>query len=53
VGLSDFGEWPFEEGLRRLLDACADEARLSLCGYFGTRWDIARLLTNPAACGFD
>jgi hypothetical protein len=44
--LSDFGEWPFREGLQRLLDACANEADLSLFGYFGTRWDIGRLLSN-------
>jgi len=46
IGFSDFGEWPFREGLRRLLDACADEAALSAFGSIGTRWDIARLLSN-------
>ena len=46
TGLSDFGDWPFREGLRRLLDACADEADLSLFGYLGTRWDVTRLLSN-------
>ena len=46
TGLSDFGEWPFDEGLERLVQACADEGRLSLFGYFATRWDIRRLLSN-------
>ena len=44
--LSDFGEWSFEEGLRRFVEACDNEANLSLFGYFGTRWDIRRLLSN-------
>jgi Sulfotransferase family len=46
VRLSDFGETPFREGLQVFLDACAAEAKLSLFGYFGTRWDVVRFLSN-------
>src|SRR5262245_723192 len=46
VGFSDFGDWPFQEGLQRLLDACASEAALSFSGNLATRWDIGRLLSN-------
>ena len=45
-GLSDFGDTPFLDGLERLLQACAEEANLSLFGLFGTRWDVVRLLSN-------
>ena len=46
TGLTDFGDTPFREGLQVLMRACAEEAELSLFGYFGTRWDIARFLSN-------
>ncbi len=46
AGLDDFGDTPFQEGLRVFLDACTDEADLSLFGYFGTRWDVSRFLSN-------
>jgi hypothetical protein len=45
-GLVDFGEAPFRAGLDAFLRACNDEAGLSLFGYFGTRWDVRRFLTN-------
>src|SRR5215469_17596921 len=45
-GLTDFGETPFRGGLDALLRACNDEAALSLFGYFATRWDVNRFLTN-------
>jgi hypothetical protein len=46
TGLSDFGEFPYEEGLRVFLRACIDEANLSAFGSLGTRWDMLRLLSN-------
>ena len=46
VGLSDFGEWPFEQGFRRLLASFAEEAELSPFGHLCTHWDIVRLLCN-------
>jgi hypothetical protein len=46
TGLHDFGEQPFEEPLRRLLDACAEEAELSLFGGAALRWDSVRFLAN-------
>ena len=46
TGLIDFGDTPFQEGLRIFLRACAEEADLSLFGRFGTRWDIGRFLAN-------
>lgn len=45
-GLADFGDTPFLEGLQMLLQACAEEADLSLFGRFVTRWDIVRFLSN-------
>ncbi|MFZ3233941.1 MAG: sulfotransferase [Stellaceae bacterium] len=45
-GLSDFGDIPFERPLRMLLDACADEAELSLFGGAAIRWDTIRFLGN-------
>jgi hypothetical protein len=32
--------------LQRLLDACVEEASLSVVGRFALRWDMARFLTN-------
>jgi hypothetical protein len=46
VGLTDFGDIPFLEGLRMFLQACAEEAELSLFGCFATRWDVVRFLSN-------
>jgi len=46
VGLSDFGEWPIEQGFRKLLASFVDEAELSLFGHLCTHWDIVRLLCN-------
>lgn len=46
TGMDDFGDMRFREGLEVLLRACREEADLSLFGYFGTRWDIRRFLTN-------
>ena len=46
TGLSDFGSAPFRDGLQVFLQACRDEAHLSLFGLLGTRWDVRRLLTN-------
>jgi len=46
AGLTDFGDTPFLEGLQRLLQACNDEADLSLFGVLGTRWDVVRFLSN-------
>jgi Sulfotransferase family len=45
-GLADFGDIPFREGLQVFLQACSDEANLSLFGLLGTRWDTRRLLNN-------
>lgn len=44
--LSDFGDTPYERPLRMLLDACREEADLSLFGGLALRWDIVRFLTN-------
>ncbi|HET7491399.1 MAG TPA: sulfotransferase [Bradyrhizobium sp.] len=46
AGLQDFGDTQFQQGLEVFLRACAEEADLSLFGRLGTRWDIARLLSN-------
>jgi hypothetical protein len=46
TGLSDFGSAPFRDGLQVFLQACRDEAHLSLFGLSATRWDVRRLLTN-------
>jgi hypothetical protein len=46
TGLSDFGDTPFRLGLQAFLRACAEEADLSWFGYFGTRWDVVRFLSN-------
>jgi len=44
--LTDFGDTAFQEGLQVFLRACAEEADLSLFGHLGTRWDVARFLSN-------
>ena len=46
TGLDDLGEIPIHEPLRRLLEACSTEARLSLVGRFATSWDVVRFVTN-------
>jgi hypothetical protein len=45
-GLDDFGDTPFELPLRMLLEACAEEAELSLFGGAAIRWDTIRFLEN-------
>jgi Sulfotransferase family len=45
-GLKDFGDMAFIDPLQRLLDACTEEASLSLVGRMATRWDVLRFLTN-------
>ena len=46
TGLSDFGDFPFEHPMRLLLQACAEEAELSLFGRAAIRWDSVRFLEN-------
>lgn len=46
TGLEDFGDVDLGEPLRRFLDACSDDACLSLIGRFATRWDVVRFLSN-------
>jgi len=46
VGLDDFGEMSFLDPLQRLLDACVEEASLSLVGRLALRWDTVRFLIN-------
>ncbi len=46
TGLADFGDFPFEQPLHRLLEACAEEAELSLFGGAALRWDTLRFLSN-------
>jgi hypothetical protein len=46
TGLVDFGGAPFEEALEIFLDACREEAELSLFGRLATRWDAVRFLSN-------
>jgi Sulfotransferase family len=45
-GLHDFGDFPFERPMRLLLQACAEEAELSLFGGAAIRWDSLRFLEN-------
>jgi Sulfotransferase family len=45
-GLTDFGDFPFERPLQMLLEACAEEAGLSLFGGVAIRWDTVRFLSN-------
>jgi hypothetical protein len=46
TGLRDFGDIPFELPLQIFLQACADEAELSLFGGAAIRWDTVRFLEN-------
>jgi hypothetical protein len=46
TGLTDFGNVAFRDGLQVFLQACREEADLSLFGLLATRWDTRRLLTN-------
>ncbi len=46
AGLAE--ESALREALRRLLDACASEAALSIVGRVATHWDVRRLLGNLA-----
>ena len=45
-GLSDFGDTPFVRPMQLLLQACREEAELSLFGSAAIRWDTVRFLTN-------
>ena len=45
-GLSDFGDTPFMRPMQLLLQACREEAELSLFGAAAIRWDTVRFLTN-------
>lgn len=46
TSLTDFGDFPFERPLRMLLEACGEEADLSLFGGAALRWDTVRFLSN-------
>ena len=46
TGLTEFGDVPFIEPLRRLLESCAFESNLSVVGRVATRWDVVRFLSN-------
>ncbi|HEY3909510.1 MAG TPA: sulfotransferase [Stellaceae bacterium] len=46
MGLADFGDFPFERPLQMLLEACREEADLSLFGGAAIRWDTIRFLSN-------
>ncbi len=46
AGLTDFGDIPFERPMRLLLQACREEAELSLFGGAAIRWDTVRFLAN-------
>ena len=46
TALEDFGDPPFREPLRRLLESLEAEARLNLMGRLATRYDVVRLLAN-------
>jgi Sulfotransferase family len=46
MGLTDFGDIPFEPPLQTLLHACREEADLSLFGRAAIRWDTLRFLSN-------
>jgi hypothetical protein len=45
-GLVEFGETAFLHRLQNFLDACSEEAKLSLVGRIATRWDVVRFLSN-------
>jgi hypothetical protein len=44
--LIEFGETAFQGPLQNFLDACFEEAKLSMVGQIATRWDIVRFLSN-------
>jgi Sulfotransferase family len=44
--LTEFGETVFRGPLQNFLDACSEEADLSLVGRIATRWDVVRFLSN-------
>ena len=46
TGLGDFGDIPFERPLQQLIEACRQEAELSLFGSVAIRWDTVRFLEN-------
>ena len=46
TALDEFGETAFWGPLQNFLDACFEEANLSLVGRLATRWDIVRFLSN-------
>ena len=46
TGLSDFGEWPFQEPLAVLLRSYQEEAGLTAFGRVAVRWDMVRFLSN-------
>jgi Sulfotransferase family len=46
TGLTDFGDIPFERPMRLFLEACREEAELSLFGGAAIRWDTVRFLAN-------
>jgi len=46
AGVDDFGDMSFVGPLQRLLDACVEEASLSVVGRFALRWDTVRFLSN-------
>jgi hypothetical protein len=46
TGLTELGETGLLDPLQHFLDACFEEANLSLVGRIATRWDIVRFLSN-------
>lgn len=46
VGLTDFGDVPFERPLQMFLSSCREQADLSLFGSAAVRWDTVRFLSN-------
>jgi len=46
TGLDDYGDIPFERPMRIFLQACREEAELSLFGGAAIRWDTVRFLEN-------
>ena len=46
AGVDDFGDMSFLDPLQLLLDACVEEASLSVVGRFALRWDTVRFLIN-------
>jgi hypothetical protein len=46
AGTDDFGDMAFLDPLQLLLDACVEEASLSVVGRLALRWDTMRFLNN-------